>query len=136
MSASTLKSPAGGGGSGCPLMTGLNGIKRFCLCGSVWTTSFSHCLSCNWWAGSLALPLLRRGTPTDSQAVTLRVLIFLASCLCQRLLMLWAILFFFWGPRALREISSVGCQLGGLWKLFVALQWSICSASGLYASSV
>ena len=62
--------------------------------------------------------LLRAGTPTDSQVVTLRVLIFLQRQ-CQRLLMLWVILFFYFGVLSLRGISSVGSNLGDsgiLWR--------------------
>ena len=59
------------------------------------------------------------GTPTDSQVVTLRVLIFLQRQ-CQLLLTLWVILFFYFGVLSLREISNAGLQLGGLWN-FVAL---------------
>ena len=62
-------------------------------------------------AGSLVLLLLRRGTPTDWRLPTLRVLIFLQR-LCQRLLMLWVILFFYFGVLKLREISSAGANLG------------------------
>ena len=59
----------------------------------------------------LALPLSQVGTPTVSQVVTLRVLISLQR-LCQRLLMLWVILFFYFGVlRDLREISSAGANL-------------------------
>ena len=58
------------------------------------------------------------GTPTDSQVVTLRVLISLQR-LSQRLLMLWVILFFYFGVLSLREISSAGANLGDsgiLWR--------------------
>ena len=91
---------------------------RFVFVKLVWTTSFSHCLSRNWWAGLLALRLSQVGTLTDSQVVTLRVLIFLQR-LCQRLLMLWVILFFYFGVLSLREISSAGANLGDsgiLWR--------------------
>ena len=50
---------------------------------------------------------------------TLRVLIFLQRQ-CQRLLMLWVILFFLlWGPESQGDFQR-WCQLGGLWN-FVAL---------------
>ena len=62
-------------------------------------------------AGLLAQLLLRAGTLTDSRAVILRVLIFLQR-LCQRLLMLWVILFFYFGVLKLKEISSGGSNLG------------------------
>ena len=58
-------------------------------------------------------------TPTDSQVVTLRVLISLQR-LSQRLLMLWVILFFYFGVLSLRGDFVRWCQLGGLWN-FVAL---------------
>ena len=62
-------------------------------------------------AGSLVLLLLRRGTPMDSQVVILRVLIFLRQQF-QRLLMLWVILFFYFGVLSLRATSSGGANLG------------------------
>ena len=61
----------------------------------------------------LARRLLQAGTPTDSQVVTLRVLIFLQRQ-CQLLLTLWVILFFYFGVLSLREISSAGANLGTL----------------------
>jgi hypothetical protein len=70
-------------------------------------------------AGLLALPLLRAGTPTVSQVVTLRVLIFLQR-LSQRLLMLWVILFFYFGVPSLREISSGGANLEGFGPLLLS----------------
>ena len=89
------------------------------------------------WSGLLLLPtaylaiggsllaqrLLQAGTPTDSQVVTLRVLISLQR-LSQRLLMLWVILFFYFGVLSLREISSGGANLGDsglLWRSTDAL---------------
>ena len=69
-------------------------------------------------AGLLALPLLRAGTPTDSQVVTLRVLIFLQR-LSQRLLILWVILFFYFGVLSLRGTFSGGSSWedsGILWR--------------------
>ena len=69
-------------------------------------------------AGLLAQRLLQAGTPTDSQVVTLRVLISLQR-LSQRLLMLWVILFFYFGVLSLREISNAGSNLGDsgiLWR--------------------
>ena len=66
----------------------------------------------------LARRLLQAGTPTDSQVVTLRVLIFLQRQ-CQLLLTLWVILFFYFGVLSLREISSAGANLGDsgiLWR--------------------
>ena len=83
---------------------------RFVFVGPVWTTSFSHCLSCNWGL-PLVLLSLRRGTPTGWRLVILRALIFLQR-LCQRLLTLWVILFFYFGVLKLRAISSGGSNLG------------------------
>ena len=68
--------------------------------------------------GLLALRLSRVGSLTDSQAVTLRVLIF-SQRLCQRLLMLWVILFFYFGVLSLRGTFSGGPNLedsGILWR--------------------
>ena len=62
---------------------------------------------------SLARRLLRRGTPTGWRLVTLRALISLQRQ-CQLLLMLWVILFFYFGVLSLREISSAGSNLGTL----------------------
>ena len=51
------------------------------------------------------------GTLTGWRLLTLRVLISLQR-LCQRLLMLWVILFFYFGVLKLRAISSAGSNLG------------------------
>ena len=99
------------------LMTGLNGIAL-----SLWVGLdyyFFPLLILQLVAGLLALPLLRRGTLTDLQAVTLRVLIFLQR-LSQRLLILWVILFFYFGVLRAQGDFVRWCQLGGLWA-FVAL---------------
>ena len=75
-------------------MTGLNEIAL-----SLWVGLdyyFFPLLILQLVAGLLALRLLRAGTPTGSQLVILRVLIFLQRQ-CQRLLMLWVILFFYFG---------------------------------------
>ena len=82
----------------------------------------------------LVLRLSRVGTLTDSQVVTLRVLIFLQQIPSQRLLMLWVILFFYFGVLSLREISNRWCQLGGLWN-FVALHGAF-ALIGVHAPSV
>ena len=69
--------------------------------------------------GLLVLRLSQVGTLTDSRLVILRVLIFSHAKLCQRLLMLWVILFFYFGVLSLREISSAGSNLGDsgiLWR--------------------
>ena len=62
--------------------------------------------------------LLRAGTPTGWRLVILRVLISLQR-LCQRLLMLWVILFFYFGVLSLRGTLSGGANLGDsglLWR--------------------
>ena len=63
----------------------------------------------------LALPLLRRGTPTVSQVVTLRVLIFFYMPLSQRLLMLWVILFYFGVLSLQGDFVCAGSNLGDSW---------------------
>ena len=66
----------------------------------------------------LVLRLSQAGTLTGWRLPTLRVLIF-SQRLCQRLLMLWVILFFYFGVLSLREISSAGSSLGDsglLWR--------------------
>ena len=98
------------------LMTGLNEIAL-----SLWVglDFFFFPLLILQLGALLARRLLQAGTPTDSQVVTLRVLISLQR-LCQRLLMLWVILFFYFGVLSLREISNAGLRFWGLWS-FVAL---------------
>jgi hypothetical protein len=97
-------------------MTGLNAIAL-----SLWAGLdyfFFPLLILQLVAGLLALPLLRRGTLTVWQAVTLRVLIFLQQQ-SRLLLTLWVILFFYFGVLSLREISSGGANLGDsglLWR--------------------
>ena len=69
-------------------------------------------------AGLLAQRLLLAGTPTGWRLVTLRVLIS-SQQLCRRLLMLWVILFFYFGVLSLKGTSSVGSSLGDsglLWR--------------------
>jgi hypothetical protein len=98
-------------------MTGLNEIAL-----SLWVGLdyfFFPLLILQLVAGLLAQRLLQAGIPTDWRLPTLKVLIFLRQQ-CQLLLTLWVILFFYFGVLSLKEISSGGCQLGGLWT-FVAL---------------
>ena len=88
------------------------------------------------WSGLLLLPtaylaiggqltgttFVTAGTLTGWRLPTLRVLIF-SQRLCQRLLMLWVILFFYFGVLSLREISSAGSNLGDsglLWRSTVS----------------
>jgi hypothetical protein len=90
-------------------MTGLNEIAL-----SLWVGLdyfFFPLLISQLVAGLLAQRLLRAGTPTDSQVVILRGLISLQR-LCQRLLMLWVILFFYFGVLKLKAVSSGGSSLG------------------------
>ena len=71
-------------------------------------------------------------THGTSRLVTLRALIFLQR-LCQLLLMLWVILFFYFGVLKLREISNAGSNLGDsglLWRSTVPSPLSVlCSGS-------
>lgn len=62
-------------------------------------------------AGLLGQRLLQAGTPTGWRLLTLRALIS-SRQLCQRLLTLWVILFFFSGVLRLKGISSAGANLG------------------------
>jgi len=97
-------------------MTGLNEIAL-----SLWVgldSFFFPLLILQLVAGLLARRLLRAGIPTDWRLPTLKGLIFLQRQ-CQLLLMLWAILFFYFGVLSLREISSAGSNLGDsglLWR--------------------
>jgi len=98
------------------LMTGLNETALYLWVGL--DSFFFPLLIWQLVAGLLAQRLLRAGTPTDSQVRTLRVLIF-SQRLCQRLLTLWVILFFYFGVLSVREISNAGSNLGDsgiLWR--------------------
>ena len=64
-------------------------------------------------AGLLVQRLLQAGTPTDSRVVTLRVLIFSQQA-CQRLLMLWVILFFYFGVLSLGRFPTLDPTWGTL----------------------
>ena len=103
------------------LMTGLNEIAL-----SLWVGLdyfFFPLLILQLVAGLLAQLSLRAGIPTGWRLVTLRALIFLQRQ-CQLLLMLWVILFFYFGVLSLREISSGGANLGDsglLWRSTDAL---------------
>ena len=59
---------------------------------------------------------------------------FLTAILSQRLLMLWVILFFYFGVLSLRDFQR-WCQLGGLWS-FVALHGGASRSYRFYASTV
>ena len=78
--------------------------------------------------GSWALVLLslRRGTPTGWQVPILKALISLQQQ-CQRLLMLWVILFFYFGVLSLRAISSAGSNLGDSGLLWRSMEPSLLS---------
>jgi hypothetical protein len=98
------------------LMTGLNVIALYLWAGLDFF--FFPLLILQLVAGLQAQRLLRLGTPTDLQVRTSKVLISLQR-LCQRLLTLWVILFFYFGVLRLREISSAGANLGDsglLWR--------------------
>ena len=101
----------------CPWMTGLNAIVLSLWAGldylllptaylaiGGWLTGTTFATS--WYTHGLAVPILR--------------VLISSQRLCQRLLMLWVILFFYSGVLRLREISSGGSNLEGLWN-FVAL---------------
>jgi len=89
-------------------MTGLNEIALYLWVGLDYF--FFPLLILQLVAGLQARRLSQVGTLTDSQAVTLRVLIFLQRQ-CQRLLTLWVILFFYFGVLSLKEF----CPLGPTW---------------------
>jgi hypothetical protein len=98
-------------------MTGLNAIAL-----SLWAGLdyfFFPLLISQLVAGLLALRLSQVGTLTDLQVVTLRVLISLQR-LCQRLLMLWVILFFYFGVLKLRGTLSGGANLEGFGPLLLS----------------
>ena len=97
-------------------MTGLKGIAL-----SLWVGLdyyFFPLLILQLVAGLLARRLLQAGIPTGLRLLTLRVAISLQQ-LCQALLTLWVILFFYFGVLSLRGISSGGANLGDsglLWR--------------------
>jgi hypothetical protein len=98
-------------------MTGLNGIVL-----SLWVGLdyyFFPLLICQLVAGLLAQLSLRRGTPTGWQLPILKVLISLQR-LCQRLLMLWVILFFYFGVLSLKGTFSDGSNLEGFGPLLLS----------------
>ena len=104
------------------LMTGLNGIAL-----SLWVGLdyyFFPLLVFQLVADLLAQLSLRRGTPTGWQVVILRVLISLQR-LCQRLLMLWVILFFYFGVLSLKETFSGGANLEGFGPLLLSTVHSL-----------
>ena len=97
-------------------MTGLNEIALYLWVGLDYY--FFPLLILPLVAGLLAQRLLQVGTPTGWRLVTLKVLISLRQ-LCQRLQILWVILFFYFGVLSLRGISSGGANLGDsglLWR--------------------
>ena len=96
--------------------TGLNEIALYLWVGL--DSFFFPLLILQLVAGLLALRLSQVGTPTDSQVRTLRVLIF-SQRLCQLLLTLWVILFFYFGVLSLKVALSGGSSWedsGILWR--------------------
>jgi hypothetical protein len=111
-------------------MTGLNGIAL-----SLWGGLDYFFFPLLIWplvAGLLGQRLLQVGTPTGWRLVILRVLIS-SRQLCQRLLMLWVILFFYFGVLSLKGISSGGANLGDSGPLLHSTD--LCS-DWIYASPV
>ena len=99
------------------LMTGLNAIAL-----SLWAGLdffFFPLLILQLVAGLLAQRLLQAGTPTDSQVVTLRVLIFLQRAVSTPADSMGHSLLLLWGPESQGDFVR-WVQLGGLWN-FVAL---------------
>ena len=95
--------------------------RSLCLCGFclwVWTPSFSHCLSCNWWA--LTGTTFVTSWYTHGLASSYLEGANFLYALCQRSLTLWVILFFYFGVLSLRGTFIRWFQLGGLWN-FVPL---------------
>ena len=89
---------------------------RFVFVKLVWTITFSHCLSGNWCKGLTGTTFVTsRGIPTGWRLLTLRVLIS-SRQLCQLLLTLWVILFFYFGVLSLRGFHPVGPTWGTLGK--------------------
>ena len=90
-------------------MTGLNEIAL-----SLWVgldSYFSLLLIWPLAAGLLARRLFQAGTPTGLRLLILKAVIS-SQLLCQRLLTLWVILFFYFGVLSLRVTSSGGASLG------------------------
>ena len=98
-------------------MTGSNAIASSLLAGLDYY--FFPLLILQLVAGLLARRLSLVGTPTVWQALTLRVLTSLRQ-LCQLLLTLWVILFFYFGVLRLKEISSGGVNLEGFGPLLLS----------------
>ena len=99
------------------LTTGLNAIASSLLAG---LDSYFYLLLI--WplaAGLLEPPLLQAGTPTGWRLLTLKALIF-SRQLCQRLLMLWVILFFYFGVLSLRGTFNGGANLEGFGPLLLS----------------
>ncbi len=98
-------------------MTGLNAIAL-----SLWAGLdyfFFPLLISQLVAGLLVRRSLQAGTPTGWRLVTLRVLTSLQR-LCQRLLMLWVILFFYFGVLSLKGTLSGGANLEGFGPLLLS----------------
>ena len=117
MTSSTLSQPIQQRGWFDVLMTGLNEIALYLWVGLDYY--FFPLLILPLVAGLLAQRLLQAGTPTGWRLVTLRVLIS-SRQLCQRLLTLWVILFFYFGVLSLKGISSGGSNLAGFGPLLLS----------------
>ena len=89
-------------------MTGLNGIVRFCWL--VWTSSFSHCLSCYWRLGLLGLLSSRVGILTGWQVPIWRAQTSLTAAVSTPADSMGHSLLLLWGPE-LKGISSGGVNL-------------------------
>ena len=98
-------------------MTGSNAIASSLLAGLDYY--FFPLLILQLVGGLLARRLSLVGTPTAWQALTLKALISLQQ-LCQLLLRLWVILFFYFGVLKLRAISSGGSSLEGFGPLLLS----------------
>jgi len=98
-------------------MTGLNAIAL-----SLWGGLDSYFFPLLIWplvVGLLAQLLLRAGTPTVLLLPILKVLTF-SQQLSRRLLMLWVILFFYFGVLSLKATSNAGVNLEGFGPLLLS----------------
>jgi hypothetical protein len=92
---------------------------RFVFVGWSGLLLFPTAYLAHWWLAYWDNVSLQVGTPTGWRLVTLRVLIS-SRQLCQRLLTLWVILFFYFGVLSLKGISSGGSNLAGFGPLLLS----------------